>query len=381
MKRLIFRMMLVLSGGLLAWQAHAQSTIKIGGLLETSGFVASLGQPGLDGAQLAVDDINASGGIHGKKLELLNINTDSDNTQSVSAVKRLIEQKDIMALVGPMNSGSSYAIIDTVQRTGIAVVSNGGSRGIVLPAAEKKWMFLAPLTDTLVQSRMLADMKRKGITRIALLNSDSAFGTSGRDQLEKHAADYGIKIVMQQTFGNSDKDMTPQLTNIRGSDAQATVVWSTGAGQAISVRNFRQLGIKMPLYLSHAANDLNFLRLAGSASNGVLIPSSKLYVADDLPASDPQKAVIEKFLREYKAKYGKAPETFAGNGYDATMIIAEALRKNSTSRAAVRDAIEGTQNYVGITAVYRYSPEDHFGTSPDSVVMLTVKNGKFAVAH
>ena len=91
-------------------------------------------------------------------------------------------------------------------------------------------------------------------------------------------------------------------------------------------RNFRQLGIKMPLYLSHAANDLNFLRLAGSASNGVLIPSSKLYVANDLPASDPQKAVIEKFLREYKAKYGKAPETFAGNGYDATMILAEALR-------------------------------------------------------
>lgn len=119
-------------------QAQAQETIKIGGLLETSGPLASLGQPGLDGAMLAVEQINAKGGIAGRKLELVNLNTEGDNTKSVTAAKRLLEQSDVVGLVGPMNSGSSYAIIDTVQRASTAMISNGGSRGIVLPAQDKK---------------------------------------------------------------------------------------------------------------------------------------------------------------------------------------------------------------------------------------------------
>lgn len=105
--------------------ARAEDTIKIGGLLETSGAVASLGQPGLEGALLAIDQINAKGGVRGRKLEFVNVNTESDNTRAVTAAKRLIQQDDIAALVGPMNSGSSFAILDTVQRAPIVMISNG----------------------------------------------------------------------------------------------------------------------------------------------------------------------------------------------------------------------------------------------------------------
>lgn len=357
--------------------SYAADTLKIGGLLETSGSVASLGQPGLEGAQLAVEQVNKSGGINGKKLELVNINSESDNTQTVSAVKRLIGQDDILALVGPMNTGSSFAIIDMVQRGKIAMISNGGSRGIVLPVEKKQWIFLAPLTDTLVQKVMLADMKNKGIKNIALLNSDSAFGTSGKEQLEKQAKDYGVNIAVQQTFGNNDKDMTPQLTNIRAKDVQAIVVWSTGPAQAVAVRNIRQLGLQAPVYLSHAANDYNFLRLAGEASNGVFIPSSKMYVTDSLPQDDAQKEVIKKFIADYTKEYNRPPATFAGNGYDAAMLVANAIKKAGPNRKAIRDAIEATQNYVGVTGVYSYSATDHFGILPSSVEMLTVKDGSF----
>src|SRR5262249_59028560 len=122
------------------------------------------------------------------------------------------------------------------------------------------------------------DMKKKGLKKIALLNSDTPFGTSGREQLERNSASYGVAIGIQETFANDDKDITPQLTKIRGSDAQATVVWATGPGLAIAVKNHRQLGIKTLLYLAHSANDFNFLRLAGDAASHVLIPSSKIYV-------------------------------------------------------------------------------------------------------
>lgn len=359
--------------------ARAGEAIRIGGLLETSGFLASLGKPGLEGAELAVEQVNAAGGIDGAKIELINLNTESDNTKAVAATKRLIEQYEVVGIIGAMNSGSSYSIVDIVRRAEMPVIANGASRGIVLPPEKKREMFLAPLTDVLVQSVMMEDMRARGITKIALLNSDSGFGTSGREQLETHAADYGIEIVVQETFGNADTDMTPQLTKVRGSQAEATVIWSTGPGQAIATKNFRQLGVDMPLYLSQAANDFNYLRLAGEASEGVLIPSSKLYVVESLADDDPQKPVIERFVADYKAKYGRLPATFAGNGYDAARMLIEAIRQAGTERAKVRDALESLTDFHGVTAVYSYSPTDHFGAQADSVVMLTVTDGAFAL--
>ncbi|MSQ54364.1 MAG: ABC transporter substrate-binding protein [Betaproteobacteria bacterium] len=354
--------------------------IKIGGLLETSGFIASLGQPGVEGAQLAIEQVNAAGGINGRKVQFININSESDNTKTVSGLKRLLEQDKVVAVIGPMSSGSVFAVVDAVESAKIPMIANGASRGIVQPPEKRRYTFLAPLTDVVVQSVMLKDMQSKGIRRIAILNSDVAFGTSGRDSLEKGAAAAGVAIVAKETYGNADTDMTPQLTKIRASDAEATVLWATGAGLAIASKNHRALGIKTPLYLAHSANDFNFLRLAGDAANGVLLPSSKIYVTDALPASDPQKAVVTRFVAEYQKKYGKPPATFAGNGYDAAMMLMEAMKKTGTDPVKLRDAIEGTRDYVGVTAVYAYGPDDHYGTKLDSVVMLTVRDGKFTLS-
>jgi branched-chain amino acid transport system substrate-binding protein len=375
------RLFILWALGLVAGPAAAAEPYKIGGLLETSGFIATLGNPGLEGARLAVEQVNAEGGIDGRPLELVNINTESDETKAVTGVKRLIEQEQVLAIVGAMSSGSSFSITDTVQRARVPVVANGASRGIVLPADQKRWLFLVPLTDVLVQSRMLEHMKRQGITRIALLNSDVAFGTSGREQLERLAPGHGIRLVMQQTFGNTDQDMTPQLTRIRSSDAEATVIWATGPGLAIATKNHRQLGIKTPLYVSHAGNDFNYLRLAGEAAQDVFLPSSKIYVAGSLPMGDPQRSAIERFVAAYEKKYGKTPATFAGNGYDSVMILAAALRKAGPDREKIRDAIEGLKGHVGVTAVYSYAPTDHFGAHEDSVVMLRIKGGGFELVR
>ena len=154
-----------------------------------------------------------------------------------------------MAIIGPMSSGSVFAVADTIERARVPMIANGASRGIVQPPENRTFMFLAPLTDVVVQGVMFKDMQAKGIKRIAVLNSDVAFGTSGRDSLEKAAGQYGITIVAKETFGNADTDMTPQLTKIRASDAEATVLWATGPGLAISTKNHRALGIKTP----HAA--------------------------------------------------------------------------------------------------------------------------------
>ncbi|NMG67665.1 ABC transporter substrate-binding protein [Azoarcus indigens] len=360
--------------------AIAQEPIKLGGLLETSGFIASLGQPALEGAQLAVEQVNAAGGINGRKVELVNLNTESDNTKTVSALRRLISQEKVVGIVGPSSSGSNFAIVDAVERAKVPMIGIGATRGIVLPPEQRRYSFLAPLTDVVVETVMLEDMRARGITRIAMLHSDVAFGTSARDTLLQLAGKHGITVVSTEVFGNADTDMTPQLTKIRGTEAQAVVIWATGPGLAISTKNYRALGLKQPLYLTHAANDFNYLRLAGEAANGALLPSSKIYVTAELPAGDAQKPVLEQFVKAYEAKYGKQPATFAGNGYDAAMLLMNAVRKAGDQPGAVRDALEQVNNYVGVTAVYAYGPEDHFGTKPESVQMLVVDEGKFKLA-
>jgi branched-chain amino acid transport system substrate-binding protein len=223
-------------------------------------------------------------------------------------------------------------------------------------------------------------MKAAGIARIGLLNADSAFGLSGLEAWQQLAPASGITIVQQRTYGNADQDMTPQLTNLRQADVQAVVLWGTGPGQAIAAKNYRQLGITVPLYGSHGMADPNLIRLGGEAMDGVLFPASKLYVADSLPDGDVQKPLTLAFLADFTQKYGRAPATFAGNGFDAARILAAGIEKGGSDPAKVRDAIEGLRRFVGVTGIYSYSSADHFGIAEASVVMLTVRQGKFALA-
>jgi branched-chain amino acid transport system substrate-binding protein len=360
--------------------AHAADPIKIGAMFETSGFLAGLGNQGLLGAQLALEEINKAGGINGRPLEMVHVNTESDETKALIAAKRLIERDKVLALIGAMNSGASFSILDTVQRAEVPLVSNGASRKIVQPVEKKQWAFLVPMTDVLVIGRIIEDLKKKGITKIALMNADTAFGLSAREQWEIMAPEAGIKIVTQQTFANSDQDMTPQVTKIRDQDIQALVMWATGPIQAIVFKNIAQLGLKVPVYASHGLSDPNIVKLAGPAADGIKFPSSKTYVAESLPDSDPQKPVVIKFNDAFQKKFGNAPASFAGNGYDSVMILAAAIKNAGTDAKAIRAAIEKTKGHVGVTGIYSYSPQDHYGLEPQSVVLLEIKNGKFELA-
>jgi branched-chain amino acid transport system substrate-binding protein len=374
MRRSILFLAMLLAGPALA---QDRTPIRIGSMFETSGNIASLGNQGYEGAQIVLEQINKAGGINGRPVELVQINTESDETKSVTAVKRLLEREKVTALIGPHNSGSNFAIIDIVQRAKMPMVTNGTSMQIGLPAGEKPWIFMAQVTDATVISTVIEQMKKSGIKKIALLNADSAFAVSGREQWEILAPKAGLQLVMQETFGNSDQDMTPQLTKIRGSDADAVIIWAAGPGQAIAVKNYRQLGIDKPLFTSHGCVDPNLLRLAGEALNGIVCASSKIAVAQYLPDSDPQKADLLRFIADFQAKYGRAPSMFAGNGADSLRMLAVAISKAGTQAQKIRGELEGLKNFVGLNYMFSYSPQNHFGVEASSLVLMTVRDLKF----
>jgi branched-chain amino acid transport system substrate-binding protein len=183
--------------------------------------------------------------------------------------------------------------------------------------------------------------------------------------------------VAQEVFGEKDTDMTPQLTKIRGTEIQAVICWGTGPAPALVAKNMKQLGFKIPLIQSHGAASKKFIELAGDAGDGIILPAGKLVIYNQLPDSDPQKAMLKDYAEKYKEKF-KAPESsFGGYAYDAFKMLVPALEKAGADKAKIRQAIEDTKNYVGVSGVFNMSPEDHNGLTPAAFVMVKIDKGEF----
>jgi branched-chain amino acid transport system substrate-binding protein len=226
-------------------------------------------------------------------------------------------------------------------------------------------------------------MKKRSITKVALLSETSGFGQSGKKETEGVAAKYGITLVANETYGPKDTDISPQLTKIKNAPGvQAVFVFGLGQGPAIVTKNYKQLGITLPLYQSHGVASDDFLKLAGPAAEGVRLPSPAQLIPGKLAANDPQKPVVVAYELAYKTRYKQDVSTFGGYAYDGLMIAVDAIKRaGSTDKAKVRDAIEATKGYVGSSGNVTMSPTDHMGLDLTSFRMLEIKGGDWTIAN
>ena len=362
-----------------AAQALAADTIKIGSFLAVTGGASFLGDPELKTLQMYIDEVNAKGGVDGKQVELVHYDTAGDSKKAVNFAKRLIKKDRVDVIVGGSTSGTSLAIIDEVEKEGIPFISLAGSVKIVDPV--KKWVFKMPHTDRMAAGKIFEDMKKRGITKVALISGDGGFGKSGRAETLALAPQYGIEIVADESYGAKDTDMTAQLTKIRDTDAQAVLNFGFGTGPAIVTKNVRQLGISVPLYQSHGVASKKFIELAGDAAEGIRLPAAALLVADKLADNDPQKPVLIAYKEKYEAAHGPV-STFGGHAYDGLFIALEAIdRADSTDKAKVRDEIEKTSNFIGTGGIFNMSATDHLGLGLDAFKMLEIKNGDWTLVE
>lgn len=356
----------------------AEDPIKIGVLLSTTGAVGFIGDPEQKAVELYVKKINDTGGVLGRKIELVSYDDASEPARSSSLTKRLIESDHVDLIIGGTVTPTAMATIPLVERAEVPYISVGGGLTIVDPV--KKWVFKTPHTDRQVAKRILQDMKDKGHTKVGLLSETGGFGQSGRKEILENAASYGITIVADEKYGPKDTDVTPQLTTIKNAPGIDALLIFCGAGTspAMAVKNYARLDIKLPLYLPHAVVNQEFLNLTGSASEGARMPTAIFVVPDGVPATDPQKPVIDAFYKGYKETYNETASPFAGNSYDAIAIAVDALRRaGTTDKAKVRQAIEETHGLPGLNGVFTMSATDHLGLPLESLRMHVVKDGKF----
>jgi len=377
MKTLRFLAAAALLAASLTTQAQTKEPLKVGALLAVTGPASFLGAPEARTLEMLVEDLNAKGGIDGRKIQLVVKDTGGDPAKAVSFAKQLMEEEKVFAIVGPATSGETLAVKPIVEEGKTLLLSCAAAEVIVNPIAPH--VFKVAPKDGYAAEMIFRRMKKMGIKRIGFLSSNTGFGKAGKDQVEKLAPVHGIEIAVSDVYDKAATDLTAEVTKLKAANVQAILNWSIEPAQSIVIKNARQVGLTVPIFQSHGFANVQYARAAGAAAEGVMFPASRIVVADMLPEQHPQKAVVTAYKKAYEARYKEDVSTFGGHAWDALMILVQAVKQAGLDGEKVRAAIEGTKGFVGTAGVFNLAPADHNGLSLDAFEMLTVKDGKFAV--
>jgi branched-chain amino acid transport system substrate-binding protein len=387
MKKVVFvALALILIAGIMPLTAcgggGTTEEYKIGAVLALTGHGSSLGEPEKQTLEMLEDEINSRGGID---VKIIIYDTESDSTTGITATKRLIDQDNVLAVMGATTSGVTMAMLDTITESEVPLVSLAASDDIIQPVEERYWIFKTPQTNSQVVDRLYQYLESEGISEIAIISATDAFGVQGLGALQNSADDWGMTLVAEETFAPDDTDMTTQLTKIKGLTPEAVVCWGTNKGSSVVAKNMQTLGMEMPLLMSHGIANMDFIDAAGDAANGIVFPVGKLPVAELLPDSDPQKDVLLEYKADFEALYGEGNvDTFGGHAWDAFMLITNAIQDlvdegQEVTQASIRDELESA-HLVGISGVFNMSATDHLGLTGDALTLVEIVDGEWTVA-
>lgn len=383
MKKGLLFICFVLTLFVIGGPAQAAEPIKVGAFFDLTGPASAIGTPTKLVAEMVVKKINEEGGIHGRPLQLVIADDEGDPTKAAIIAKKFIESDKVVAIIGPTRTDTGMAAKPIIEQMKVPTFMTVGGDPVIMGGkfGPFHWTFKSPQRTSTAVQKTYAYLKKRGIQKIAILTAADGFGRDGKFWLEKLAPEYGLKIIAGESFQPTDSDMTTQLIKIKAASPEAIICWTIGKAGSIVAKNVKQLAIQAPLFQCHGLPDPIYIKLAGEASEGNIMPSTKLMVASQLPGSDPQKKVILEFIRLYKDVYHYDRQfpinTHSGYAWDAIYIVANAMKKAGTDNEKLREAIEKTKGYVGVSGIYNLTAEDHNGLGTDSMVMVQIVGGQW----
>ncbi len=352
---------------------------RIGAVLSLTGTYAGLGTPEKNAIELEVARLNEAGGINGHLVEVLYEDDATDPAKAVAGAARLIEQEEVLAIIGATGTGQTMAIRSEIARAGIPQVSMAG--GSVVTADFDPLVFQTPWPNRTVVPFTLKALKERGLTKVAVISDTGGYGVDGHDIIVKEASAAGVEIVTEETFNPGDTDMTPQLTKIKAANPDVILMWSAGKEAAIVAKNMTQLGMKTPLVGSPGNGRKEFVEGAGASAEGFRFAAGKVLVPDAYGKESEAYKVATDFIARYTEAYDTAPDIFAGHAYDAFLVVSDALGRveGDVTPASLRDAVENTSGLVGIGGTFTYTPEDHNGLTEDELVFYRVEGSTWVL--
>lgn len=351
-----------------------EGPITLGLITSLTGNYRPLGTNDELGAKLAVQHLNDAGGINGRKVEITVKNDQTDPNQAVIAFNELLGE-DVDAVVGPVFSNSSLAVIPLAQRNQMPYVSTSASTQQVEPIRE--YAFMTPPTANLVAERHLQRFKAEGMTEIAVAHdTESSFAVTGYEAMKEVAPEYGVEFVADETFETATNDFSSIFTHIRGTGADALMVWATGSPAVVLTKQFATADLDMGLVMTGAECSTLYTEPAGEAAEGVALDCVAGAIGPHLPESELKQAVME-VAEPFEQANGYYPPQFAFDAYTAVQVLGAAFEEaGSTEAEQVQAALENL-TLLTPSGTFEYTPTKHHGLSLEDLSIVTVKDGEF----
>jgi branched-chain amino acid transport system substrate-binding protein len=367
----------------LALSGTAQAQVKVGVTLPITGPAATLGIGSRNALSLAptrVGDVD---------IQFIVLDDATDTTRAVINVRKFVEEEHVDAIVGSATAQACLAELEVIAAAKTPVVCNSATKAVTAPVDDKRrWIFKTAANDEIMAGPLFKHMHANNVKTIGFIGFDDAYGEGWLKELNERAGGQDIKIVDVERYARRDVDVTAQALKLVSASPDAVLVVASGSPATLPVIALNQRGYKGRIYLSSGVASMDFLRIGGRALNGAIAGVGPNLVWEQLPDSNPTKAVTAQFMPRYEERFGKENRSnFAPQAYDAWIIIQNAIpaamakAKPGTEefRVALRDAIEGTRELHANAGVFNFSPTDHAGLDERAAVVVRVDNGKWAL--
>ncbi len=363
----------LLAAGCGSSPAADSKEIKIGGNFELTGGVANFGKQTVNGIQLAFKEVNAAGGVLGKQITLVQADNKSEPSEATNAITKLINQDKVVAVLGPVASSNVLATLQVGQDNKVPVLTATGTNtkitvdeGKTRPYAFRA-CFIDPFQGNVMANFAIKSMKAK--TAVIYVDNSSDYSKGLAESFEAAFTQAGGQIVGKEAFLQKDQDFKATITKIKGMNPDVVFIPAYYEEVGKIVKQARELGVTVPLLGTDGWDDPKVVEVASAAAlNNTYF--SNHYSSQD---SDPR---VAKFAEAYKKEYGQEPSALAALGYDAALMLIDAIKRaNSTEPAKIRDALEQTKNLQVVTGIISLN-EKHDPVK--SAVVIEYKDGKQA---
>jgi branched-chain amino acid transport system substrate-binding protein len=370
---------------LLAAPAHA-AEVKLGLVLSLSGPISSIGVPYTKG--IKAWEAGNHDKIGNDTLKVIQIDDASNADATARAAKKLIEEDHVDLLMGSAGSPGTLQMYRIAADAHVPLIITANA---AVPGKAGDWEITIPQPTPLMLSADIAYMKEHNIHRVAFIGFSDVWGDTVYNSLLEVAQPAGIQVISNERYARADTSVTPQILKIMALHPDAVLTGGSGSPGALPHLALAERGYTGPEFSSHAVVNSEFVRVGGKAVEGVIAPTGPEVVAEQLPDSNPIKAVSMEYRKLFKEANGvEATDAFPCYAYDAFLVMADAIKRVAAKgiapgtpeyRAALRDALVNTHELVGTQAVYNFTPGHRFGTDDRSRVLVQLDHGTWKLIH
>ena len=363
-----------------ALSTAAAAQVKVGLMVSATGPTTAIGIPQKNTGDLLPRKIGDA------TVEYVQLDDGGDTTRAVQNIKKLIQEHNIDAMIGPSTTPNALAITDIIAEAKVPVMATVGTSAVVEPLdAKKRWVFKTTQNDDLIAAALIRHMAKNGVKTIGFIGFNDPYGENWYKVFSGLAEKAGVRIVASERYARTDQSVTGQSLKLIAAKPDAVLIAAVGGPAVLPQATLFDQGYKGRVYQTHAVATDDFIKLGREKVEGTVLAAGPMLVIDEIPDTNPTKKVAQAYIAAYEKQFGTRPATFGANTWDGGILLARAIPvalkagKPGTEafRAALRDALEQERDVVGTQGVFNMSPTNHNGMDERARVLVVVKDGRF----